>query len=363
MRIYKNIERAGKRLMRSVLKNIIRPESIAVADIAAEDISKILLVRQDTRLGNLVLMTPMIRALKEVFPDCSIDILISSGMEDIFDGNPAVDDLVIFDKDAAKILPWRYLGLISDLKREKYDIAIDVSNGHHYSFNNVMLTALSGARYSLGYDREDAGAFLGTVMPPLPPDNTHFADALTGLVNVLSPVSGEYGLELKVAETAREQAEKILDENGISVLDSFCIIHPGGRGRKQWGAEHFTELIERLFVETGFPVLVIGGPGEDDIIEMMKKSSNVPFAIVQDISIAEMMALIERCDLFVSNDTGPMHIATALGRCTVAVFTSSNYRVYGPRGNNTRIVTSSTGKPAVDDVLMAIHDLIKSCAS
>ena len=361
MKTLKKVERSGKRFLSSALKRFLKP-SDQVFGIDIEAVSKILLVRQDTRLGNLVLMTPMIAAMRSAFPDSSIDVLISSGMEDVLGNNPDIDELLVFDKKLMRTKPWNYLSFVRDIRRKSYDLAVDVSDGRHFSFNNVMMTALSGATYSLGYDREDAGDLLNILLPPPSPD-IHFADALTGLVRALSPVSGEFPMRFHLSDENRDAVEGLLEKQGLSVLDSFCLIHPGGRGKKQWGEENFANLIDRIRAETGLPVLVIAGASEGDIVSKMKRLVHESFPVLKNLSIGQMAALIERCELFISNDTGPMHVASALGRCTVSIFVSSNYRVYGPRGENTRIVAGSGSRPPVDDVLMAIHDLLKNCAS
>ena len=136
------------------------------------------------------------------------------------------------------------------------------------------------------------------------------------------------------------------------------VVHPGGRGGKQWGPVHFADLIDRLQTDLGVRIVVIAGPAETEILALIEEMTDAPYEVLDRPGIRRMPAVIERCDLFISNDTGPMHVASALGRPTVGIFTSSDYRVYGPRGRTGRVVAAEDGNPACDDVLVAIMDLL-----
>jgi len=353
----KRIERSGKKLLRNVLKRILRPAPLQPEDFDGDSIEKILVVRQDSRVGNLVIMTPLIRGLKTAFPGARLDVLVSEGYEDVLADFPDIDRFVVFKKQGARLCPWSYPLFVAGLRKESYDLAVDVSDGRHFSFNNVLLTALSGARYSLGYDREEAGSFLNLIVP-VPPDDIHMADAVFGLAGFLSPEAAAPPMSFYTSDDDKAFAQQWLKECGINEFDAYFVVHPGGRGKKQWGTGHFAELIDRIAHDVGVRMVVIGGRAEDDLIETIVDGTESPFEILQDVTVGQMAAVIERCDMFVSNDTGPMHVAVALNRPTVGIFITSNYHVYGPRGRNSRTVISSHGIPTVDDVFLAVMDLL-----
>jgi len=361
LRLAKRIERSGKRGLRSILKKVLRIPPLALEDFDGKSVSKILVVRQDSRLGNIILMTPLLSGLAAAFPGARVDVLVSEGFEDVLENHEAVGRVVAFRKSRARLSPLWFLKFLFMIRGEGYDLAIDVSDGRHFSFNNVLLTSLSGARYRYGYDREDASRFLNLTVP-VPPEGTHMADALFRLVSYLAPETGEFPMSYTVTEEDGSFARQWLDECGIGGFDSFFVVHPGGRGKKQWGAANFAELIDRLTSKLGVRMVVIGGPAEDEVMDELSERAESPFEILQDITVGQMAAVIERCDLFISNDTGPMHLAAALGKPVIGIFVSSDYRVYGPRGEKSRIVVRSEGKPTVEDVEIAVMDLLKSQA-
>jgi len=314
-------------------------------------------VRQDSRLGNLVLMTPLIRGLKVSFPNADLSVLISEGFEEVCEHNPYIDHIIVFQKKRARFSPLRYLWFIHDVRKKHFGLAIDVSDGRHFSLNNVLLTSLSGARYRLGYDREGAESFFNLLVP-LPSENTHIADAMLGLAKYISPDLEEFPLAYYISECEREFAYDWLEKHSVKQFDSFFVIHPGGRGKKQWGAENFSVLIDRISYEIGVKIIVVGSREEDKIIDRIRDLSKGAFDVLQDVTIGQMAAVIECCDMFISGDTGPMHVSSSLDCPTVGIFTSSDFRIYGPRGKNARIVIGKDGQVPIDDVIVAIMDLI-----
>lgn len=357
MTFLKRVERNGKQVLRKAAGVILRSEPIDALDFDRRNIRRILLVRQDSRLGNLILMTPLISGFRSAFAKASIDVLVSEGFQDTLEHNPEIDNIIVFRKAGARRKPWSYLWFVLHIRHTGYDLAVDVSDGRHESLNNSLLTVFSGARYRLGYDIGDSGRFLNLRVPCPPPD-MHMTDAVTGLVKYIAPETPDFPMTVHIGEEDQEFASGWLLRHDISVLESFFIIHPGGKGRKRWDAANFAGLIERITKDIGVRIVCIAGPSDMGRLRQISDATEAPFEILTDVTVNRMAAVIERCDLFISGDTGPMHMASALGRPTVAIFLSSDYRVYGPRGENTRIVISGDGAVSIDDVMLAIHDLM-----
>lgn len=357
MKFNKRIERYCKHFIKNILKGIIVPVPLKSEDFSLETISGILIVRQDSRLGNLVLMSPLLNGLKAAFPHAEVDVLISEGFEEILSGNPYVDRIMVFEKKKARVLPWIYPLFIMNLRRNKYDLAIDVSDGYHFSFNNVLLTYLSGARYRLGYDRGDARSFLN-ILAPLHPENTYMSNALLGLAKFISPNVGEFPMTYYLSDADKIFADEWLRKHNIMDFDSFFTIHPGGKGKKRWATKNFAALLDRINEEIGAKIVVISGKTEKDTVNIIKGLSKTQFEVLENVKVGQMAAVIDRCNMFISGDTGPMHVSAALDRPTVGIFVSSNFHVYGPRGRNGRIVISKGNDSSCDDVMVAIMDLL-----
>ncbi len=361
MRVRKRLELYGKHKLRKLLGLLLKPDSVGPGDFRPETISKILVVRQDSRLGNLVLMTPLLSGLKAGFPGAVIDVLISEGFEEVLEHNPNVDGIIVFEKKKARTNPWSYIGLIKRLKKNRYDCAVDVSDGNHFSLNNILLTSLSGARYRLGYDRDDARSFLNLLIP-VQRAGTHMAEAMIDLARKLSPDIPDFPMKYYVSDEDRNFAVEWLGKHDICKQDSFTVIHPGGKGKKRWDARNFSGLIDALDGETGESIVLVGGPADQSVIDSIQELSQASFSVLSEVRVGQMAAVIERCSLFISGDTGPMHVSAALERPTVGIFVASDFSVYGPRCRNCRIVFNENGMPAVDEVMNAVHDLLGSSA-
>jgi ADP-heptose:LPS heptosyltransferase len=302
-------------------------------------------------------MTPLLSALKAVFPEAEVDALISEGFEEILAGNPNVDGLFLFRKRMFRLFPWKYLGLFRKVRRRKYDLAIDASDGRHFSLNGALLVRFCGARLRLGYDRGDAAVFMNVLVPP-PPADMPMADAVRDILKPMVPGIREYPTVFFLSDDDRVFAHEWLLERDITDYDSFFVFHPGGKGKKRWDPVNFATLIDRIAGVTGARIVVAGAEAEREAIEIMKKRTRIRFDVLDNVTVSQMAAIIDRCDLFVSGDTGPMHVAAALGRPVVAIFQTSDHRVYGPRAKNSRIVTGENNEVTVDAVVNAIWDLL-----
>jgi heptosyltransferase II len=348
VKILKGLERYSKQKIQSLFKKVLKSERLSPGDVDTGSISKILVVRQDSRLGNLVLMTPLLNALKAALPDAGVDVLVAEGFEDILSENPNIDRFIIFQKQKARLIPWWYLGFIRKLKKERYDLAIDVSNGHHFSLNNVLLTFFSGARYRLGYDRGDAGTFMNVLVPP-PPESTPMAEAMQGVIDQIFPGIRKYQTVFYVGDQDRSFAGEWLQEHSIAETDSFIVIHPGGKGKKRWGEENFAGLIDRI-ASGGEKIVVIKGKSEKKTINSLYTLAESGFEILEKVSVGQMAAIIERSMLFISGDTGPLHVAEALGKPVVAIFLASDAQVYGHHGKKTRVITGKESSVTSEEV-------------
>ena len=361
MTLTKHLELFFKHKIQKLVGLFINPAPANPEDMQKENITRILLVRQDSRLGNLLLMTPLIDSLHHAFPNAGIDLLISEGFEDVLERHAGIDQIIVFEKQKARMKPWSYIGLVKKLRESRYDCAVDVYDGRHFSLNNVLLTGFCGARYTIGYDRKDARSFFNMLVP-VPPEDTHMADSLLGLGQFMSSELQDYTMHYDVQEKDREFANNWLDDKGITELESFFVIHPGGKGKKRWSANNFAELIDILSGELGVRIVVIGGSSEKNTLKTIRECSQSGFDILENVTVGQMAAVIERCDLFISGDTGPMHLSVSLGRPTVAIFITSDFRIYGPRGPKNRIVLNQQGTPTTDDVMSAVYDLFNNPA-
>jgi ADP-heptose:LPS heptosyltransferase len=354
VKILKRLERYSKSKILGLLKRTLKSDRLSPEKVDTSSISKILVVRQDSRLGNLILMTPLLSALKAALPDSEVDVLVSEGFEDVLAHNPNANRMVIFQKKKARMIPWWYLGFIRKLKEARFDLAIDVSNGRHFSLNGALLTFFSGARYRLGYDRENASTFMNVLVPP-PPEETPMAEAMQGIIEMIFPGIRKYPTSFYVDDQERAFAGEWLHEHKI-IDNPFIVIHPGGKGNKRWSEKNFAGLIDNINA-AGEMIVVIGGKAEKEIIGRIRTHSKARFEVLEKVTVGQMAAVIDRARVFISGDTGPKHLAEALGKQVISIFLSSDAQVYGHRSERSRIVTGKEGCVTVEDVFSEFRDI------
>src|SRR5262249_37758952 len=130
-------------------------------------------------------------------------------------------------------------------------------------------------------------------------------------------------------------------------------IHPGGRGSKRWPVDRFVDLVRRTR-GAGRRIILFHGPGEEALVQAFPKDDVL---VLPRMPLREFAAAISRCDLFVSSDTGPMHLAVAVGVPTVALFNVGNSDMFGPRGPRNRVI-DRPGGASVDEVSAAVEEVI-----
>lgn len=326
-----------------------------------------ILVLELWHMGDVVLATPVLQRLRAMYPDARITLLAKAHALELLRHSPLVDEIIAFDFPwtamSSKYDPTRYepsaIGdLVRGLRKMDFDLSIDC----RMDLRSNLLTRSIGAKRRIGYDF-GGGGFLLTDAVSAPPADQHKIDDWMGL---LKPLEGnEKGsLEpvtpsLSVTDQERAEARRVLELYDISGTDTVVGIHPGGSHEaKRWPVDNFAAVGSALVARRNIRLVVFVDPegcGSD-----MQLGQNAAFVRT---SIREMMALFTQCDVLVCNDSGPMHIAAALGVPVVAVFRTGDPRAYGPRGLNHSIVgegavSGSESVVPVDDVLSAVESTL-----
>ncbi len=296
---------------------------------------KILFVRLGpVGIGDVVLSTPALKALKASFPSSWLTVLLAPYTQDILSFSPFVDEVITFQPQG--ILS--FLFLIKKLRSKGYELAIDPYMG--YAFSPSFLTFFSGARVRVGFEVEGRG-FLYT--HPLKPSlsGKHMVEIILSLVEMVGGEAKDKSLEVHIPPSFYSQAKKFLKEKGIKSSHILVGIHPGvlkGEDSKQWNPLKFARLIEELNTLPQVKVLLLGGKQDENFCKVILSSlPHPPLVRVGDTSLGELMSLIGECHLFISNDSGPLHIAVALGIPTVSLMGPSipeRWRPWGEPGRH-----------------------------
>jgi lipopolysaccharide heptosyltransferase II len=295
-------------------------------EIDWSNVRRVLLVRLRS-IGDTVLSTPSLIALRRFLPDAQIDILLEDWVAPVLEGFEAVDNVLIVKKDDLK----SSLQMALKIRQNRYDVAYNLHGGTTGTF----FVRASGAKYRIGYENYRYN-FLYNRRQPSPAifwqrDKVHSAEqqlALLGFTGV--PVSDQPKSQLAVIEAARISIENKLKSKLQNSQSKIALVHPTTAFEtKQWATENFAQIAEYLH-ERGIATIAVGAPNEKSVLDNLKNKARVPVQTFTDLSLPEITALASRASLFIGNDSGIAHTAAAVGTPTVVIFGSSNINHWRP---------------------------------
>ncbi len=321
-----------------------RSPPVEAAPIDLQRAQRILLIRQDSRLGNLVLLTPFLQALREAAGEARITILVGDRFADVLRDVPWIDEFIVERKRWLIRHPWAYGGFLRRVRgSRRWDVVFELSNPNTHSFYNCLLTAVSGGSLRVGFDHPRSRVVLTTPIAP-PPDPCHFSLAPLALLEAFGPTPNPRPLCLPTdrrtlrrrasSPTATLRPDSPAGPCLATSAEPFArdvLIHVGGRGGKGWPSKAFAQLLDALTAEERGRVGLIGGPGERSRLQTLARAHpSVPHAIFGRYD--ELRTALSRARLYLGCDAGPLHVAAALGLRTVSLFVSSHPLRYAPLG-------------------------------
>ncbi len=275
-----------------------------------KDVRKILFITL-TNLGDIVLTTPVFSALAGLFPGAVIDVITGPPGEGIFKAASASGRVTV--RTRRQSLGERIKEVVG-IRREKYDLVVDLKAS--------LMPLVAGARMS--FPLFPARSFDG-----------HMVDKHLGVIRkLLRPAPAKPVFYVPVSERDKEFVAGIMGEEKSRTLADgpFITINPGAKSHlKRWPAEKYAELIKGLERIPGCRIFVAGGMEDKAIVKKILDLSRARAVDLSgETSLGALYELIRRSDLFVTNDSGPLHIASAAGTPTLAIFGPSDERKYGP---------------------------------
>ena len=292
-------------------------------------VRKLLVIRLRS-IGDTVLTTPSLVALRRFLPRTRIDILLEDWVAPVLDGSPLVDRVISIPRhsNAARAR------IARDLHRTGYDVVYNLHGGTTATF----LARASGARQRVGYAHYQY-ARLHNHVAPSPQEiwsrpTLHSAEqqlALIGWTGV--PVSDRPATQLAVTEKAARSVTAKLAAHKID-SEPVALIHPAAAlETKQWPAENFARVIDEVAARGLTPVVIVA-PKEKQVLDSVVQQSSAPVIGLTDLSLPEVTALAARAQLFVGNDSGIAHMAAAVSTPCVVIFGSSNVAHWRPWTTN-----------------------------
>ncbi|MCP4577597.1 MAG: lipopolysaccharide heptosyltransferase II [Deltaproteobacteria bacterium] len=300
---------------------------------------KRILIRATNWVGDAVMTLPALEAVREDFPGRHITVLAKPWVAPVFEHHPAVDRVLVFDKGkGARAGFVEMLRMSRFIYKERFDLAILFQN----AFEAALLAFLGRVKLRVGY-KTDGRGFMLTHGVSLNQKvlRIHQVGYYCAILRAMGWPAEDRDPSLHMGREAREQAAGVLKSNGVDP-DNFIVgLSPGAvfGSAKRWPPDRFAEIGDRVVEKWGAKIVVFGSGGEkaigDRVCATMKHRA-LNFCGKSSLGVA--MGAISLCRFFVTNDSGLMHMASALGLPTVAVFGSTDHVTTGPRGPKTRIV-------------------------
>lgn len=307
-------------------------------DLRKQDIRKILLVRANFRMGNSLLAIPAIELFRRNFPEARIDFVGSAASKVLYRNLPVDHHFV-----AARRFPgcvWQYPALLRQLRTVGYDLAVEVSCSQ--SALGAFITGMSGARLTAG--RAGKRDFWYNLKIPKPAGQNKYRlipELVAALGLKSERIYPKVILSSDEVQRGRERIAALVEgDDGRQPVGVF--VGAKTRTGKRWQKDNFLKLVEALKLR-GVAVVVFAGPEEKDIIEYFRQTLPADIKLVCERDLRTFAAMVAQCRLFVTCDSGPMHLACSLGVRTIAIFQNHDFHRWGPPDELCRVIHEPQG--------------------
>ena len=325
--------------------------------ISNQEVKKIL-VRSANWIGDTVMMLPSLMALKKNFPHAQITVLAKPWVIPLLKDHPSVDKTMIFTKGDSFFTSLKeLLRIISRLRAERFDMAVLFQN----AFEAALLAYAGKVTYRIGYNTDGRGFLLThKVKRERHILGVHQVEYFLNLIEAMGWYVEEREPLLYVNEEDSRTSSLMLSSQGIED-DSFIIgINPGAEygSAKRWSEERFAAIGEWAAKRWNAKVVIFGSSSETEIavkVANLMRTAN-PVNLCGHTTLGQAMALIKRCNFYLTNDSGLMHIAAAFNIPLVAIFGPTDYVVTSPMSDNARIVRHNVDcSPCLKEVCPSDH--------
>lgn len=347
-----------------------------------KNFKKILVVRTD-RIGDVILTTPAIKALRNAYPEAHITVLVTPMTKELVEGNECIDEVLVDDRHGVHNGLKGYLKLIAEIRHKQFDCALI----YHTKKRTNALCFLSGIPVRIGYKNNKFG-FLLTV--PLEDKRhrgeQHEAQYCLDVLKELDIDARDLSLYVPVNERSLQWVSQFQTEYAITDKNTLIGIHPGASdSAKQWTPQRFAQLIDALRDRYGATIVLIGNALSGRSAQTIQSLAKNPVIdLTGATTVGQLAALMTRCDLLISNDSGPVHVAAGVGTPVISIFTRNqpgiNPERWRPLGERSRVVSVKPSQNAhlsfqqarsidtkylelieIDEVLEEVDALFKLC--
>jgi heptosyltransferase II len=296
-----------------------------------------IMIRAANWVGDAIMTTPAIRAIRRNFPSAHITLLAKPWVAPVFAHNPDIDAVMIYQAAGRHGGLKGLLRLAGDLRSQRFDLAILFQN----AFEAALLSFLAGIPRRLGFTTDGRTALLTErIRTWRPLKHGHLIDYYLGLISAAGMTLHGRQLTLVITPDEQYEARRYLSQRGL--IEGLWIgLNPGATfgSAKRWLPGRFVELGRRLISEQNAHILIFGGPGEAGLGQWLAAEiGDRAIDLCGQTTLRQAMALIGQCNLFVTNDSGLMHVAAALEIPQVAIIGPTDPVATGPVNAASRMV-------------------------
>ena len=300
-----------------------------------QDVKKILIVNLGG-IGDILLSLPAVRALRVSYPGARIDIMAVERACELARISGAFDGVFVYARRIGKDLP-----LILRLRRHRYDLIVNMRTMVSWpgALKVFLLLAVIGARKSAGRDTDGRGFFFDIKIPETGAGDAYEAEYDIDTVRALGASVVDRTVRFESDDASAAAVARLLADRGIAGDIRLIGIHAGGVLSRRWGLGRFAEAMALIARSMPCVFVLTGGRDERDYVDALVRIHGVKAVnLAGELTLRQLGALIRRCALYISNDTGPMHIAAALRTPLVAIFGPGHLTRYDPRRISDRAV-------------------------
>jgi len=279
---------------------------------------------------------PALVEIRKNFPEAYISVLLRPWVKPIFESHPCVDQILVYDKKEGKSRNLLELvRIVKVIRNERFDMAVLFQN----AFEAALIVSLSGIKIRLGLDTDGRRFLLSH--PVRKGGHQHHIKNYLDILKGIGIDPEETDPVLYIKDEYISEAGVILKEMGIEAHEFLIGLAPGAiyGPAKRWPAKHFAIIGDWAIKKWGAKVAIMGSNKEMDIcahVEALMKEEAINLCGKTNLAVS--MGIIKRCNMLISNDSGLMHIAAALGVPTIAIFGSTDPMATGPRGSYFKII-------------------------
>jgi len=311
-------------------------------------------------IGDVIFSTPLIEIFKKKFPGCFIGYVCNKRVSELIRTNPCLSKIFVYEKDDYRQI-WKRskikslikaFSFINSIRKEKFDISIDLSLSYQYS----MLLKIIGVKKRVGFNYRNRGKFLTDKIDIDGFDSKHVVEHYLDVLRLLDIDASKDTISPKIyaGEESLSFGDRFLEENSITKADLLIGMVPGcgaswgeDADRRRWDRKNFAIVANKLIDKYGVRIVLLGNSKEVNICEEVRSlSGNRCINYCGKTSIGQLIGILSKCKIIITNEGGLLHMAAGLGVKTVSIFGPVNEATYGPYPKSNRhIVISKDNLP------------------